>query len=225
MESTRECSWAAGAIEIRYQPHLDLGGSEHAAPVAQFIRQRLGVAFDQALEMFAGAGFIGFQLLADGVCRSVDFSDSDPAAVRCVRSTIRRNGLPEICRAYHGSVFTGIPAGRRYDLVVGNPPWAFSWKAGDSDRRECDPGWAIHRAFYRDVSRFLHRKSIVLLLEWKPDEVKPSGSGLEGWDERPRAPQVDFADMAKAGGLEFIGCVPIDGSWNGLHACLSRYEP
>lgn len=212
--------WTTGEIQINYQPDLDSGGTVHAPILSEYIQNRFGVTSGNALEVFSGLGFIGFHLISQGIVRNMTFTDINPTAIESVVGTIQFNNLSGRCFAYCGDNLEALPYGSRFDLVVGNPPWSFK-NQGEANVLESDPGWHIHWKFYKGIAEYLEPGGVVILLEWKPDEVEPSGSGRKSWDIRPRPPQLDFLDMIEAGGLQHIETVPLVGGWVGLHAVIS----
>jgi|GEM_PF-3778864 len=216
-----EILWATGSIEIYYRPLLDAGGTVHAPILARYLRERFNMCVENALEVFSGPGFIGFHLVSQKIAKNITFTDINAVAIQSVLETIRSNNLTDQCSAYCGDNLDPLPTEARFNLVVGNPPWSLKCQDDTNGLLESDPGWHIHRAFYRKIAEYLCPGGIVVLLEWKPNETKPSGSGRESWDIRPRPPQVDFLEMIEAGGLQHIETVQLVGGWNGLHAVVS----
>jgi methylase of polypeptide subunit release factors len=214
-------SWSAGPYTVEYPKSLDLGGTEHAAPLSRYIAQRL-LPGGRALEVFAGPGFLGLQLLADGLVASIDFTDIEISAINCIERTIECSKVSSKCRAFCGDNLSAVPAGNTYDLIVGNPPWSFIHQDIASGESECDPGWQLHKRFWGEVSPLLSPGALVILLEWKPFETNPSGSGRENWDRRPRQPADDFREMIEKAGLRCAEMSPISGSWSGLYAIVAQ---
>lgn len=213
--------WTTGEIEIQYQPILDAGGTIHAPILASYLNDRFEMRVENALEAFSGPGFIGFHLITDKIANKMTFVDINPIAIESVLKSIRSNNLFTKCSAYCGDNLEPLPKESKFNLVVGNPPWSFKYQGNSKGLIESDPGWRIHRAFYKGIAKHLQPGGMVVLLEWKPDEIEPSGSGKESWDIRPRPPQFDFLEMIEAGGLRHIETVPLEGGWCGLHAVVS----
>lgn len=212
--------WTAGEIQIYYLPDLDVGGTVHAPILSHYIKHRFGIISSDALEVFSGLGFLGFHLISQGIARNMTFADINTTAIESVISTIQFNNLSERCFACCGDNLDALPYRSQFDLVIGNPPWSFR-NQGQKNILESDPGWRTHWKFYKGIAKYLKPDGIVILLEWKPDEVEPSGSGRKSWDIRPRPPQLDFLEMIEAGGLRHIETVPLVGGWVGLHAVVS----
>ncbi len=216
-----ELLWTTGEIQIRYQSILDAGGTLHAPILAQYLNNRFGLRAENALEAFSGPGFIGFNLLSEGIANKMTFLDINPRAIESVLKTIRANNLVKKCSAYCGDNLEPLPTESKFNLVVGNPPWSFKCQGDTKGLIESDPGWRIHWSFYKGIAKHLQPGGMVVLLEWKPYEIEPSGSGRESWDIRPRPPQFDFLKMIEAGGLRHIETVSLKGGWHGLHAVVS----
>lgn len=217
-------TWRSGPYTIEYPPALDLGGTIHAAPLGEFIRHR-GVPSGRALEVFSGPGFMGLHLLVEGLVAHIDFTDIQRSAVDCIDATVSRYGLADRCRTFCGDTLEAIPAGETYELVIGNPPWSFLAQDISTGESECDPGWRLHERFWREVRRILSPGARVILLEWKPFETTPSGSGRENWDVRPRPPADDFREMIAGAQLTCVEITPVSGSWAGLHAVVAQRSP
>ncbi|MET0646179.1 MAG: tRNA (adenine(22)-N(1))-methyltransferase TrmK [Pyrinomonadaceae bacterium] len=177
-----------GDISVYWKPSLDGGGrsfGQHFVPVVRNLVGRVHRIFDFG----AGAGFIGFSLLANGLCETLCLSDVNPDAVEAAAKTVKENGLGDRVTVYLSDGLEGIPEHERWDLVVGNPPH-FGGAEGAERRADIiqfDPGWHIHEALYGKVSRFLRPHGSVMLLE-----------NYSGSDESV------FAPFLQRGGLELI---------------------
>ncbi len=118
----------------------------------------------RVFEWCAGPGFIGFSLLAHGLCESLCLADVTPGAVRAARLTVRRNGLGRRVSVYRSDNLKQVPADERWTLVVGNPPH-FDDDTFADDIRSYDRDWHLHREFFRDVGRFLAPGGVIVLQE------------------------------------------------------------
>jgi hypothetical protein len=83
-----------GSLAVCYTPELVGGGERYGQDYRAFVAQHLGPVH-RVFEWCAGPGFIGFSLLAHGLCRSLCLADINPAAVAACRETVRRNGLAD----------------------------------------------------------------------------------------------------------------------------------
>jgi SAM-dependent methyltransferase len=151
-----------GDIRVAYRANLDGGGrgfGQSFVPVVRDLTGKVGRVY----EFCAGPGFIGFSLLANGLCDSLCLSDINPEAVEAARATVRRNGLETRVAVYESDGLGQIPAEEKWDLVVSNPPH-FRNSFQDSIRHH-DPDWDIHRRFYAGIARHLRPGGSVLLQE------------------------------------------------------------
>src|SRR3954468_5200722 len=108
-------------IAVNYLPELDGGGMTFGPQYLGVIRQKLG-RIGHAFEYCAGPGFIGFSLLANGLCDRLTLADVNPEAVEAGRDTIARNHLEDRVKVYLSDCLDQIPATEKWDLVVSNPP-------------------------------------------------------------------------------------------------------
>lgn len=184
-----------GALRVSYLPELDGGGMTFGQDFVGLVRERFGKV-RHVFEFCAGPGFIGFSLLAHGLCERLTLADVNPAAVRACERTVRENGLEGRVAVYEADVLDGIPADERWDLVVGNPPHFDASEASyEEARRLIDPGFRIHRRFYRDVSRHLVPGGSVVLQE-----------------NRHASDGEVFVEMVRASGLELVGLVGLESA-------------
>jgi methylase of polypeptide subunit release factors len=154
-----------GAIDVSYLPVLDGGGMTLGQQYLDVIRQKTGKV-GHLFEYCAGPGFIGFSLLAHGLCDKLTLADVNPEAVKAVRHTIEENGLQDRVAVYQSDCLDQIPQTEKWDLVVSNPPHF----DGNHDEyqaaiRLVDPGWQIHAKFYRDVKKFLNPNASIIFQE------------------------------------------------------------
>ena len=106
-------------LEISYLPELDGGGGVFGQQVIKAVADRIGKV-EHAYEFCAGPGFIGFSLLAHGLCERLTLADINPVAVRACETTIRENGLGSRVSLYQSDCLDGIPDTERWDFVVRN---------------------------------------------------------------------------------------------------------
>ncbi len=164
-------------ISVNYLPELDGGGMTFGQQYLSVIREKIG-RVGHVFEYCAGPGFIGFSLLAHGLCDRLTLADINPAAVKAVQATILENGLQDRVTVYQSDCLDHIPATERWDLVVSNPP---HWDGTEESYREAirlvDPGWVIHKRFYRDIPKFLNPDASILFQEsshaTKRDDFEP----------------------------------------------------
>jgi len=161
---TIDCS----GIEVCFEKHWDGGGTHFGGDYVTFLRSKGLQGIGRAFEWCAGPGFIGFHLLGSGVCDSLCLADVNGAALRCVAETVRRNHLEERVTIYEADGTSGIPAGGRWGLVVGDPPHyggEFPLPLGMNELLYRDVGWQAHRRFLTGVGRFLEPGAPIILQE------------------------------------------------------------
>jgi 16S rRNA (guanine966-N2)-methyltransferase len=82
----------------------------------------------RVLDLYAGSGAMGLEALSRGAVAAV-FVESDPEAVRALERNLDKLGLTG-ARVVRLGVATGLAqeagAGRKYDLVLADPPYAMT---------------------------------------------------------------------------------------------------
>lgn len=174
-------------IDVSYLPVLDGGGMDFGQEYIWVLEEKFG-RVGHLFEFCAGPGFIGFSLLAHGLCERLTLADINPEAVAACRATVKANGLESRVAVYQSDCLDSIPAGEQWDLVVSNPP---HWRSGEDayvrDMRMWDPGLRIHEKFYRSIGPHL----------------RPGGSIL--MQENGSATKVeDFREMIEQNGLAVV---------------------
>ena len=117
----------------------------------------------RAFEWCAGPGFIGFSLLAQGLCDTLCLADVNPEAIAACQRSIARNRLEAKVAVYLSDNLEDIPASEQWDLVVSNPPHFID--SGIGHLRYHDPDWRVHRGFFETVARHLKPGGVVVLQE------------------------------------------------------------
>lgn len=156
-----------GALEICYLEKLDGGGIALEKDFVALVKQCFGKV-NRICEWCSGPGFIGFSLLAHGLCSTLCLIDINPEAVEACRATIERNHLEQTATVYLSDCLDSIPEDERWDLVVGNPPHIDAQRPYahlGSRTLYLDEGWSIHNKFYRQVGKHLTQNGNVLLIE------------------------------------------------------------
>lgn len=108
-------------IEVAWLPELNGGGMTHGQQFIPVVKRRCGKV-NSIFEFCAGPGFIGFSLLAEGLCSSLCVADANPLAVEALKETVRRNRLSDMVSVYQSNGLNDLPKTERWDLVVANPP-------------------------------------------------------------------------------------------------------
>lgn len=154
---------AYAGVRVSYKRHLDGGGSTFGQEFIPVLRGRGMPKVARAFEWCAGPGFIGFSLLAHGLCETLCLADVNPEAVAACRRTVARNGLESKVAVYHSDNLNDIPAAEQWDLVVSNPPHFLDEAPGHL--RYHDPDWRVHRGFFDTVARHLKPSGVIVLQE------------------------------------------------------------
>jgi 16S rRNA G966 N2-methylase RsmD len=153
-----------GDLRVHYKKHLDGGGSDFGQEYIPLLRSLGMPKQTRVFEWCSGPGFIGFSMLAHGLCESLCLADINDQAVEACRRTIRDNGLADRVSVYHSDNLKSIPSSEQWDLVVGNPPFY----ADDScawEIRLYDKDWHLHRDFYAGIGEHLKRDGVILMQE------------------------------------------------------------
>jgi methyltransferase family protein len=101
-------------IVVRYRDELCGGGNTFGQ---DFVRLIGGLdAPVRLMDWCCGAGFIGFSLLANGLCEQLVLADINPAAIEACRETIRSNGLEARVRAYVSEGLNSVPEWELFDM-------------------------------------------------------------------------------------------------------------
>ena len=108
-------------IKVYYSEELDGGGASFGQDYLDFISKNFPPQ-QRIFEWCSGPGFIGFSLLAKGLCDTLCLADVNPLAVEACQKTIRLNRLEEKAKVYLSDNLKDIPLFEKWDLVVANPP-------------------------------------------------------------------------------------------------------
>ena len=161
MRPYREAAYAG--VRVSYKQHLDGGGSTFGQDFVPLLRRRGMPKVARAFEWCAGPGFIGFSLLAQGLCDTLCLADVNPEAVAACQRSVARNRLEAKVAVYLSDNLADIPAAEQWDLVVSNPPHFID--SGIGHLRYHDPDWRVHRGFFGTVARHLKPGGVVVLQE------------------------------------------------------------
>jgi hypothetical protein len=138
-----------GQIDVYWTPALDGGGLGLGRQFVPLVRNLFGKV-GRLFEFCSGPGFIGFSLLAEGLCDHLCLGDINPEALEAAKRTVRENKLEDRVTLYRSDGLADIPETEKWDLVVANPPH-FPRPAGRGVITD-DPGWKLHRLFYENIA-------------------------------------------------------------------------
>ena len=153
-------------IKVYYTKELDGGGAGFGQDYIDFIRGNFPPQ-KRIFEWCSGPGFIGFSLLAHGLCKTLCLADINPLAIQACSKTIRLNNLESKVTVYLSDNLKNIPSSEKWSLVVGNPPHfnRVCTKKASPEIIFLDKDWALHRQFYEDVGKFLKQNGTLLIQE------------------------------------------------------------
>ena len=150
-------------IRVSYKNHLDGGGRGFGQDFIPLLQRYALPRPARVFEWCAGPGFIGFSVLAHGLCESLCLADINPEAVRACQRTIADNALSDRVSVYCSDNLRNVPKSEQWDLVVSNPPHFIDEYLGNL--RAHDPDWRVHLDFFRSVSSFLKPGGVIILQE------------------------------------------------------------
>jgi len=184
-------------LSVYYEHRLCGGGQDFGQEYLELLSSDLAPKPRRVFEWCSGPAFIGFSLLAHGLCESLCLADINPRAVEVCRETIKSNGLEDRVSLYLSDNLQQIPESEQWDLVIGNPPH-FDTDKANQDIRSFDPSWKIHEGFYSDVGPHLTEDGLVLIME---------NNGVGKWASKRRLKGSSaeiFRPFIEAGGLTLV---------------------
>jgi methylase of polypeptide subunit release factors len=150
-------------LTVHYKGDLNGGGLGLSYQFVKFIGENIGPV-EHIHEYCAGPGFIGFNLLANGLCKTVSFSDINADALDCIRETVKFNGLEDKVRIYLSDCLDDVPKEKGWDLVVGNPPWYLRSKNSNNLIVDDENG-RVHRRFFEEIAPYMRENGRIIFVE------------------------------------------------------------
>jgi len=146
----------------------------------------------EVLDLFAGSGALGIEALSRGAARCT-FVDDDRAARAAVEANLRSTGFTEVATVVAGDALAwlgGPGAAARFDLVLCDPPYAFT-----------DGQWAVVFAALVPLVRGADGGPGVVVVEsdrsvpcpegWHPLRTKAYGDTIVSVLQPPDGPRTD----------------------------------
>lgn len=116
-------AWFAG-LEFEVDASVLVPRSPLAGPIAERFRPWLPERpLERILEIGTGSGCIAVACALAFPEAAIDATDIDPAALALARRNAERHGVGDRIGLHRADVYDGLPAGRRFDLIVSNPPY------------------------------------------------------------------------------------------------------
>ena len=178
------------AIMVEHDSWMEGGGTWFGQDYLTVIPERYqSRRFQKCFEWCSGPGFIGFALLAHGICDQLCLLDKFEPAIERARQTVQNHTwCQDRVTTYTGSTLDSLPSTELFDLVVANPPHWLGCPGDENYQRiAVDPDWQAHRVFYQQIAQHLLPNGVILMQE----NLAGSMGGA-----------AEFADMIQAGGLE-----------------------
>jgi 16S rRNA G966 N2-methylase RsmD len=177
-------------LVVYYTKELDGGGKVFGQDFIPVVKKKFPKA-SRICEVCSGPGFIGFSLLANGLCDTLCLIDVNPKAIEICKKTISKNHLEDKVKVYLSDGLSNIPPNEKWDLLVSNPPH-FEYDFGTTKEEfliAVDPEWKMHREIYKDVGNYLSKNGSILFYE-----------NIEG-----SKPHI-FSEMILENNLELVEC-------------------
>ena len=115
-------TWFAG-VQFAVADEVIIPRSPMAELIVTDFAPFLEVQPQTALDLCCGSGCIGIAIALQMQVPHVDMVDISPAAISLAQENITTYELQDQVKVYDSNLFSGLPQGTRYDLIVSNPPY------------------------------------------------------------------------------------------------------
>lgn len=150
---------------VSYHSSEDGGGTWFGQEYVREL-QRYGRKFDRCLEWCSGPGFIGFAILAHGICKNLTLVDRHQPSSVSVANTLAQNQCVDLAKFYNLERISSMPVSEKFDLVVANPPHYLNCPGDPNYQRiAVDKNWQAHEEFYENIGSYLNPGAVILLQE------------------------------------------------------------
>ena len=197
--------WRINNIDVFCSKETIGGGHIFGLECLDIINKKYAKTFNNAFEWCAGAGFLGYGLLATGLAKNISFNEIYKPAVDLLEQTKKENNIKDrcqICQIYHTHEIDNIHM--MFDLVVGNPPHfknkedaleELRWKQmgweikGHFTEILVDYNWKAHKNFFSNIKSKLAGDGVILLQENK------RGSTYKDFEEIIKQARLKITDV------------------------------
>ena len=124
--------------------------------------------FNRCLDWCSGPGYCGFEMMDQGVCKSLALMDLHDLAIKYANITIEKNNCQDRVVAYNIDRVASLPEHEKFDLVIGNPPHSAGVNHEldfDQTRILSDVGWESHKEFFANIGKYLTEDGVIWLCE------------------------------------------------------------
>jgi methylase of polypeptide subunit release factors len=206
-------------IKMRSQFHLSGGGQYFKGDFVRVIKEHGKKKYKRGFEWCCGFGIIGYEILGLGIAEHMAFSDYYDNAVYDIRDTAKNNNVEHRVSSYISSTISGIPDDEVWDLVIGNPPHAFtdietsrqslspSSTVDDTLRTLVDEGMEIHKEFFMSIRKHLTSDADIFLYEpefWYYEDAFKQMAELSGLYIHDTYPLIDSLKLLEPLNLDII---------------------
>lgn len=172
-------------FEVYFNDDIYGGGIPEATVFPKLLKALYPLRkFEHGMEWCAGAGFIGFRLLSDSICQTMDFVEKYEPALQSVKETWK-NAPMRLHNAKVNCILSSKIANigdKKYDLIVANPP---NFDNGVENRIVEDSDAMMHKEFFLNIRKNLANDGVIILSKM-----------IDG--HQPK----DFVDAVDQGGLK-----------------------
>ena len=149
---------------------------------------------DEVLDMGTGSGILAIR--AGETALRVTAVDINPQAVRCARENAARNGLADRISVLQGDLFSDLPSGAQFDVILFSPPYLEGEAKERLDQALYDPGKELARRFLKEAESHLKPNGYIQMAYSsiaEPERVLKIAGQL-GWSCRVVAERKGFVE-------------------------------
>ena len=115
----------------------------------------------RVLDMGTGTGIQAIQALKNGA-QSVIAVDINPTAIACAKENAILNNVADKIQVKESDLFSSLNS-EKFDLIIANLPVADFPIEGVVESALYDPGYKLHRRFFREVGNYLNPGGIIIM--------------------------------------------------------------